>query len=350
MLFETAKKPQFLLLIALFVVSALAVLITSRRRGFIVLLAAVIAFGGHILTLAHYYDSFADIAPFYLQAIAVMLYFFDGEDGKAWIRKVFAAPSLRVALSALVLICFVGGLGGVLYYTHKTPANLSQFTLEAAELLKPYISEAHDPALLFVGENPNERIKPETLQAPVRGEDTYLLAGSYDLYSPRRAALMETFDASNPLPDSVGREDIAYVLMGFPEPMTIRLASAYGIYVKDGAELVSDPTYAEKIVQLEAFTQEEMQALQDEALAQEALEREAEDRFNEIIEELIASGQVEVIDGHTHEEDEASAAASVTAAPSATVTPSATAAPSATARPSATPKPSASASPAQGNA
>lgn len=297
-LWETIKKPQFLLLIALFVLSALAVLVTSRRRGLVVLLAAVIAFGGHVLMIAHYYDTFAEIAPFYLLAITIALYYFNGEDARGWLKRTLTSPMLRTVLGVLVLIGFVGGMGGVLYYTRKTPANVNQFTLDAVGFLRPYIAEAHDPAILFIGDNPNERVKPSTLEVPVRGQDRYLLAGSYDLYSPRRAALMEEFGIDNPLPDSVGREDIAYVNMGFSEVALIRLSSEYGIHAKMSDELVGNTSYAEKIFLIDQYTQEEI----DEAIAateeQAALEAEAEARFYEVLDELVDSGAVPEMDAH----------------------------------------------------
>lgn len=293
-LFTTIKKPQFLLLIALFAVSALAVLITSRRRGLIVVLAALIAFGGHVLSIAHYYDTFADIAPFYLLAISVMLYFFDGEDAKAWYKRILTAPGLRIALNALVLVIFVGVLGGLLYYTNKTPANPSQFTVEAVNLLKPAMAE--NPDMLYIGENPNERFKPQTLSVPVRSEDENLLAGSYDLYSPRRAALMAKYEISNPLPDSVGREDIAYVLMGFPEAFQLRLITAYGLYPSDYTIVAEFPGYSEMILHLNAYNEEE-------AAAYLELEAQKQAELDAILEQFLITDEEEAA-LHVHEEGE----------------------------------------------
>lgn len=300
-LFETVKKPQFLMLIALFVLSALAVLVTTRRRGWIVLIAAIIAFGGHILAIAHYYDTFADIAPFYLLGIGVMLFFFDGEAAKSWYHKLLPSGGLRMAISLVVLVGFVGAMGGVLYYTRKTPANASELVVQAVEFLKPYISEHKD--MLFIGDNPNDRFKPPTLQAPVRGEDENLLAGSYDLYSPRAAALMEKYGITNPLPDSFGRDDIGYVLMGFPDVFAFRLNYAYDIYMKEAKDLLSYPERSEMIVQMVALTPEEI----EEAVAQAKYEEEQAALWAEALADLEAQGLLDGLttdDGHTHDEDD----------------------------------------------
>jgi hypothetical protein len=122
-LFETAKKPQFLLLIGLLAAGALALLITSRRRGLVALLAVVIGLGGHLLMLAAYYDSYADIAPFYLLALCALLYHFNGEDAAAWFVRRCKRRWLRAALAAGVLVAFLGGMGGILLYTRLNPAN-----------------------------------------------------------------------------------------------------------------------------------------------------------------------------------------------------------------------------------
>ncbi len=266
-LLGTVKKPQFLLLIGLFVVSALAVVLTSRRKGLIALLAALIAFGGHVLALLCYYDSFANIAPFYLIAILVLLYHFDGEDAKAWLKKTITASWLRIALSILVLACFAVGMGGLMYYTRANPANSNHYTMETLEYITPYI-EAH-PEMLFIGDNPNDRFKPDTLTAPVRGQDQNLLAGSYDLYSPRSAALMTKFGVTNPLPESVNRPDIGYVSMSIEGSVSLRLTEAYDLYMKNPNELASHDSYAERIIELVAYTQEEVDAIQEAAAREE---------------------------------------------------------------------------------
>lgn len=302
-LLNTVKKPQFLLLMALFVVSALAVLLTSRGRGFVVLLAAVIGFGGHIAMLAHYYDAFANIAPFYLVAIAIMLYTFDGEAAKDWLHRVFKAPWLRIGLCALALAVFVAGMGGLLYYTRGTDPYGGTFTPVVIDFLKPYI-QAH-PEMLFIGENPNERLKPATLEAPVRNENPSLLAGSYDLYSPRSAALKAQFDIENPLVDGIGRDDVGYVLMGFSEPIIVRLANGYELYVREPKVLLdgSEAPYplSEMIMQLQVMTQEEYEGaiLYQEALDQMA--RELEEAFAEVNKQFEESGDTA---DHDHTEDD----------------------------------------------
>lgn len=355
-LWTTIKKPQFLLLIALFVASALVLMITSRRRGLVVLLAAIIAFGGHILMLARYYDTFAEIAPFYLLAIVVMLYFFDGSDLVSWRKRVLPATWLRAGLSVLVLLVFVAGMGGMLYYTRVTPANANIYTLNAIDFLKSYITE--HPDMLFIGDNPNERYKPETFEAPVRGEDQNLLAGSYDLYSPRAAALMEQYGIDNPLPDSVGRDDIGYVLMGFQEPVTFRMLEGYQTLLDPATELVSYPDYSEMIVLLTATysgesldehietTQQQLEVLN--TLNELAAQAEGDDHSDHDHE---AEGDDHVHeDDHEHEEGELQASESSTApvasaSPTAAASPTATAAPETTATATATMAAEATASP-----
>lgn len=304
-LFETVKKPQFILLIALFVVSALAVLITSRRRGLIVLVAALIAFGGHVATIAHYYDTFAEIAPFYLLGIAVLLYFFDGEDAKAWLRRVFASGGVRMAVSVIVLVVYAAGLGGVLYYTRITPANSSDARVTAVNTLSDYIvshaGAEGESAQLFIGDNPHERYKPSTLAAPVRGEDKNLLAGSYDLYSPRGAALMEQYGITNPLVDCLNRDDVGYVLFSFIDSVYLRLSEAYELYIKEPETLVQSPEGSEAIYLLTTYTQEEQDAL----IAQAEDEAEQAALWAEALAELEAEGFFDQLaEDHTHEEGE----------------------------------------------
>lgn len=293
-LWETVKKPQFLMLMGLFILSALLVLVTSRKVG-VVLLAALVAFGGHVAMLAHYYDTFAGIAPFYLFGIVVMLFALDGEKARAWYHRVIAAPVLRIVLGVLVLAVFVAGMGGLLYYTSNTPHMPENPPTISTRFLKEYI--ANENTLLLIGENPNERNKPDTLEAPGRGEDALLLAGSYDLYSPRKAALMAEYGVENPLPDSVGRDDIGYVLIGFTEPMMMRLAEAYDIYLKEPEKVFEYPEYAESVLHLSAYTQEELE--------QKTAEQEEEARqiaeFNEIVERVLSQQSETEDDGHDHE-------------------------------------------------
>lgn len=318
-LFATVKKPQFLMMIGLFVVGSLALLITSRRRGLVVLLAAVVAFGGHVLSIARYYNTFADIAPFYLLSIGILLYFFNGEDAKAWMHRVFGAPWLRIGLSALVMVVFVAALGGLLYYNRITPANpvSSGTTIQAIGFIKPYITGHKD--MLFVGDNPNDRYKPETLTAPVRGEDENLIAGSYDLYSPRAAALMEQYGITNPLRDAIDREDIGYVTMGFPEPVSYHVTTTYGIYLKQPTELASLTNYAEMVILLSAFTQEEIDTLiaEDQAAYESAMEYL--DYINDLEEQGLLDGYIDAMND-AFAESEAAEGSDATAAPEASPT------------------------------
>lgn len=297
--FTTVKKPQFLLLIAIFVAGALALLITSRRKGLLVLLAAVIAFGGHILMIARYYDTFADIAPFYLVGIAVLLYHLNGEDAKGWYHRLLAGRGLRMGISLAVLACFVAGMTGLWLYTGNTPANTNPYTTTAVNYIKAYIAE--NPDMLFVGDNPNDRYKPDTLAVPAVGEDQNLLAGSYDLYSPRAAALRERFSVDNPLLDSIGRKDIAYISMSFADSMIIRAITAYDLYLKNFEVLKGYDDYIEQVVYLEAYSKEEFDAI----LEQIRFEEEQAELLLEALQELEESGRLDEILGSDDHDDEA---------------------------------------------
>ncbi|MDR0896275.1 MAG: hypothetical protein LBN04_00305 [Oscillospiraceae bacterium] len=270
-LFETAKKPQFLLLIGLLAAGALALLITSRRRGLVALLAVVIAIGGHLVMLAAYYDSYADIAPFYLLALCALIYHFNGEDAAAWFARVCKRPRLRALLVVGMLVAFVGGMGGILLYTRATPAN-SAIVATVDGYLRQAIAEHKD--MLFIGDNPADRYHPDTLSTPARGADENLLAGSYDLYSPREAALLARFGLENPLLDSVGREDIGYVLMSFAQPST-QLYAEYDLYTRQ-VPMMAMSGYYESIVSLVPMTDEEI-ALVQAAMEGEGLEHEHEE-------------------------------------------------------------------------
>jgi hypothetical protein len=121
--------------------------------------------------------------------------------------------------------------------------------------------------MLFIGDNPADRYRPDTLAVPARGADENLLAGSYDLYSPREAALLDRFGLQNPLIDSVGREDIGYVLMSLAQP-TSHLYQTHETYARQ-VPFVSIGGYYESIVQLVPMTEEEI------ALVEAAMEAEA---------------------------------------------------------------------------
>lgn len=225
-LWETIKKPQILLVMGLYVLSALWILLTARRRGLIVLLTAVIAFGGHIGMLLTGRDAFMHIAPCYLLAMFAALWHADGDAALSALDKLRSRMSkpLMAGLVAIVLLGYLGGMGGLVYYTSITDPNNSA-TRPVAEAMRKYIVEHKET--LFIGDNPADRIKPDSLEAPVRGQDENLLAGSYDLYSPRAAALMQAFSVTNPLPELISREDMAYVAMAFTEMIDIRFAEAY---------------------------------------------------------------------------------------------------------------------------
>ncbi len=268
-LFATAKKPQFLLLMGIFIIVALAVVITGRNKGIIALLAALFAFGGHIFTLARYRSSFADISPYYLLALVALIYHFDGDSAKAWFEKLLAARWLRIVALVLVGVVFVAGLSGLMIYTRNNSSAGDSTTVAAAGFITPYI-EAH-PEMLFIGDSPYDRFKPDTLAVPARGADQSLLAGSYDLYSPRRAAMMEKFGIENPLVDCLGRSDIGYVIMSFGDVLNVRLAEHYGLYVKTPEVVLSVPGYSDTIVSLTAYSQEEVDQIIQEAKEQAEL-------------------------------------------------------------------------------
>lgn len=271
--FATAKKPQFLLLMALFVLAALSTVVTSRCKGLIALLAALFAFGGHLLALACYRDAFSHIAPFYLMGLSILVYHFDGPSAKAWLRRALSTVWLRAGVSVLSLAVFAAGLSGLFYYTRITPANASPFTTEVAGFITRYV-QAH-PEMLFIGDAPQDRVKPETLSAPVRGSDANLLAGSYDLYSPRAAALKATHGLANPLIDCVDRQDVGYVLMSFPDVILQRLALHYDTYV--GFENIDTyPEYTEGIYAFKAFSEEDIAGIMEKEIAWQEVLKELE--------------------------------------------------------------------------
>ena len=239
-------------------------------------------------TIACYYSAFSDIAPFYLLSIIVLVYHFCGEDATAWFRKAFAGRGLRVAVSSLAVALFAAGMAGFFYYT-KTASPNNQYTVEAVNFIKPYV--ASHPDTLFIGDNPNDRYKPSALAAPVRGEDQNLLAGSYDLYSPRAAALMKKFGVINPLKDSVGREDMAYILMSYSDmSISLRLADGYDVYVKQPFEdVLKQNYYAEKIIRMAAYTPEEVEELMEKA----RYEQEQAELWAEVFRQMDEMGLLE---------------------------------------------------------
>ena len=301
-LFETVKKPQFLLLIALLLIAGLGLMITSRRKGLVVLLAAVIAFGGHIFAILSYYNAYADIAPFYLLAIASLLYHFNGEDAKKWFHERVKARLLRLVLTCGAALVFCAVLAGLMYYTSENPANGSPYDAQVHRFITSYVSEHED--MLFVGDNPHDRYKPDTLEAPSQGADKNLLAGSYDLYSPRANEQMARFGIQNPLIDCLNREDIGYVKMSFTDTMTLRLADFYHIYLKDPADLASQPEFSEQIYLISSYSEEELTALRAQK-AQEAEEAKIiAEAFEEYFAQQEAEEQSDATDGHDHSAEE----------------------------------------------
>ena len=294
-LINTLKKPQFLLLIGLLTISALTVVITSRRKGLVALLAAAFALCGHIVCLASYYDAFADIAPFYLLSLVALLYHFDAEDAKAWYHRVLASRILRLGAMCALLLGFAGIMTGLFYYTGKTPANSSPYAKIAVDFIKAYTTSQTD--MLFIGDNPNDRYYPNTLTAPVRGEDQNLLAGSYDLYSPRAAALMAQYGLENPLTDFLNREDTGYISMSFFDRIYLQLVDAHDLYLKPQEELVSNEDYSEKILKLSTYTQAEL----DDLIAQEQFEQEQAALWEEALKALEAQGLLPE-DDHDHDD------------------------------------------------
>lgn len=312
-LLDTVQKPQFLLLIALLILTALATLLTSRRRGLVALLAALIAFGGHIVLLMCHYDAFSAIAPFYLLGILVLIYHFDGESALEWTHNLLRSRKLRTGVSAAVLVCFLACLGGFSYYLYANPAN-TEYAEGVYTYLTTYVRD--HPDMLFIGDNPNDRYKPDTLAVPQRGADENLLAGSYDLYSPRAAAQMERFGITNPLADCVDREDIGYINMAFYQPMAYRLFEAYGVNV-NLEPLLEDPLlYGEAIYAIRSYSSEEYDAALAEQEAQEALEAEAMQALEEILEEAAHAAEEGTGEEAAGGEDASSTAAPVESEPS----------------------------------
>ncbi|HML47401.1 MAG TPA: hypothetical protein PKE04_11710, partial [Clostridia bacterium] len=114
-LWTTIKKMQFLMLLGLFLVSALVLVLTNRRRGALALLAAVVALGGHVGMVVYERTAFCDIAPFYLAGILILLYAFDAQASLEAFRRVVRSKALRKICAAVVLVGFVGCLGGLGY-------------------------------------------------------------------------------------------------------------------------------------------------------------------------------------------------------------------------------------------
>ncbi len=232
----TVLKPQFIMLIGLFLVCALASVLTHPRSVWSALLAALFAFGGHLLMLICYRDSFFYIAPFYAASIFVMLRTFSGEGAKDWISRRLRTGWLRNGLAAAVCVVFIAGLGGLFYYEANAGIN-NIYTVAVAQDIRAYAQA--NPDTLFIGDNPTERYKPDTLDLPVRGQDANIMAGTYDLYSPRYTLQSETFGVTNPLKDCIEADNINYISMSFDISMRNRLGEAY-----DALYAVFDPVWS----------------------------------------------------------------------------------------------------------
>lgn len=272
-LVATLKKPQFLMLIALFMLSALLVVLTSRRRGLTALLAAVIAFGAHIFLVMCNYDAFCYIAPFYLAAIAAMLFTLDGESAKERFAKLIHSRAARGVICCVVALCVAIGCDGLAVYSMRTPTNSGTLEYEAKLLLASIAdgAKAEEPKL-YIGDNPLDRYKVRVLEPTMeRGSLSTLLAGGYDLYSPRYAAMLKTFNTDNPLKDCVTRDDIYYVNMGFLQNKLDRVKQAYG-----GDYFTNDPVFeneycSSKIYDLRVVNEDEFnQYVQDQDATAEA--------------------------------------------------------------------------------
>ena len=132
---------------------------------------------------------------------------------------------------------------------------------------------------LFIGDSPVDRFKYRVLEeTPERGSLSTLLAGGYDLYSPRYAAMLEEFGTENPLRDCIGRDDIEYVNMGFLQGKLDRVKDAYGgdYFIADAVvednygsskiyrlRVVDSDTFSQYVIDQSALEEEEFQALLD---------------------------------------------------------------------------------------
>ena len=277
----TLKKPQFLMLIALFMLSALLTLLTSRGRGLTALLAAVVAFGAHIFLLMCNYDAFSYIAPFYVAGIAVMLFTLDGEAVLEKWRRLLPARSARAIISVALCFCVAICCGGLAVYSMYNPTNGNGTAAYEVSYLTKAIAEGakSENRTLFIGDSPVDRFKYRVLEeTPERGSLSTLLAGGYDLYSPRYAAMLEEFGTENPLRDCIGRDDIEYVNMGFLQGKLDRVKDAYGgdYFIADAVvednygsskiyrlRVVDSDTFSQYVIDQSALEEEEFQALLD---------------------------------------------------------------------------------------
>ena len=155
----------------------------------------------------------------------------------------------------------------------RTPTNSGTLEYEAKLLLASIAdgAKAEEPKL-YIGDNPLDRYKVRVLEPTMeRGSLSTLLAGGYDLYSPRYAAMLQAFDTENPLKDCVTRDDIYYVNMGFLQNKLDRVKQAYG-----GDYFTNDPVFeneycSSKIYDLRVVSEDEFnQYVQDQDATAEA--------------------------------------------------------------------------------
>jgi hypothetical protein len=229
-------------------------------------------------------------------SIASLVYHFNGEDAKKWYHGKIKSRVLRLILTCCAALAFIAMLSGLMVYTKNNPANSSPYDAQAYQFITSFAAENED--MLFVGDNPHDRYKPDTLEAPRQGADKNLLAGSYDLYSPRAKDQMAQFGIKNPLIDCIGREDIGYIKMSFTDTMVFRLIEKYQIYLNDPVDL-GQPELSEQIYLLIAYTEEEIAALRE----QRAYEEEQAALLAEALDEYLSQLEAEDLDGeddHNH--------------------------------------------------
>ncbi|HML49126.1 MAG TPA: hypothetical protein PKE04_20490, partial [Clostridia bacterium] len=121
------------------------------------------------------------------------------------------------------------------------------------------------------------------LTPPTVSSDARLLAGSYDLYSPRTEALKARYNLHNPILDAVDRDDVIYVDISGANLAIIanRLYDAYGVIIQvdvptaDGEQLINESSqHRMQLYRIISKTQEEYDQIMAEE--KERVEREAE--------------------------------------------------------------------------
>ena len=279
----TILKPQFIMLIGLFLIVAIASILTCPRSVWSALLAALFSFGGHLFMLICYRDSFFYIAPFYAAGICIMLRTFSGEGAEDWVSRRLRSKGLRVGLAAAACVIFLAGLGGLFFYEASTEVN-NVYTVAIAEDIRAYAQS--NPDTLFIGDNPAERYKPDTLAIPVRGQDANIMAGSYDLYSPRYTFQSETFGVTNPLKNCIESENINYISMSFDISMRKRLGEAYDAYYVIFEPVWSTDTSNSMVMKIFSFA-----------------DRDTYEQYI-IDHNLVITAPVEEQHTHSHEEDD----------------------------------------------